>query len=310
MIGLVGCLTVGCVVTPCLTQDELVPPPHVRIEKPNAIYLNKISPLYRQFKISPSPILAQKIVTALERLLLDNPTARFVFATNPTGGEPFQPIYAVDNHGGPLSMLSALYQYQGRYDEALAIEVRKALVIMQDVQIADSFATTTSGGGGNLPRELIDVIEVAEKMLAQKRNIHPLVFVNGWCVRTRWKGNNPNDALVSLNDVAYAFHREPFITTLGDEKAQSVIRRDWRAPRFSLSLKDRTLVFQANLKKALVDGKEVALSRQVERAPFDLYVPLGDLLKSLGGTVRPPQKDELKDFQKYFPVSLLVVDLK
>jgi hypothetical protein len=48
----------------------------------------------------------------------------------------------------------------------------------------------------------------------------------------------------------------------------------------------------------------------VERTPYDLYVPLGDLLKSLGGTVRPPHKEELKDFQKHFPVSLLVVDLK
>jgi hypothetical protein len=34
------------------------------------------------------------------------------------------------------------------------------------------------------------------------------------------------------------------------------------------------------------------------------------LLKSLGGAVRPPQKDELTDFQKHFPGSLLVVDLK
>lgn len=36
----------------------------------------------------------------------------------------------------------------------------------------------------------------------------------------------------------------------------------------------------------------------------------GHLLESLNGTVRPPQKEELKDFPKHLPVPLLVGDVK
>jgi hypothetical protein len=158
------------------------------------------------------------------------------------------------------------------------------------------------------PPALILTIEAVKKILAKKPNVHSPIFVHGWCVRAKWKGDNPNDALVSLNDFAYAWQRDPLAEAFNVDTPKA-LKRDWQAGRFTLSLKNKTLVFQAGLKTALVDGKEVALSDQVERAPYDLYVPLGDLLKHLGGSVRAPQKDEMKDFQKHFPVSLLVVNL-
>lgn len=127
----------------------------------------------------------------------------------------------------------------------------------------------------------------------------PLIFVNGWCVRARWKGNDPNDALISLNDLAYA---------LGGEKWRDIIQRDWKAWRFNLSIKGKTLTFTANSQKAKIESKEVSLSHRVERSFYDLYVPLGDLVKALGGTLCPPKADELSVFQRHLPVTILVMD--
>lgn len=310
-IGLIGWFVIGCAITFCIAQDELVPPPEVRIEKPNAIYGRQFFHLYREFKASPSPALCQKLIVALERLLLEEPSGRFALAPRFLESVAKR-IYDLDSSGGPLGTLSELYQYQGRYDEALALEVQKSLVMHEDGlrMVLAGLHVNPDPMRADPPPALILTIEAAKKILAKKPNVHSPIFIHGWCVRVKWKGDNPNDALVSLNDVAYAFDRDPVADVFGAKPLPSGLKRDWQAGRFTLSLKNTTLVFQAGLKKALVDGKEVALRRQVERAPYDLYVPLGDLLKSLGGAVRPPQKDELKDFQKHFPVSLLVVDLK
>lgn len=76
----------------------------------------------------------------------------------------------------------------------------------------------------------------------------------------------------------------------------------------SYSLQDKTLTFSAGSPKGVVSGKEVQLRHPVERSFYDLYVPLGDLVRLVGGSLRPPKPGELEVFRRHLPVSLLVIE--
>jgi hypothetical protein len=39
-------------------------------------------------------------------------------------------------------------------------------------------------------------------------------------------------------------------------------------------------------------------------------VPLGDLVRLVGGSLRPPKPGELEVFRRHLPVSLLVIELQ
>jgi hypothetical protein len=114
-------------------------------------------------------------------------------------------------------------------------------------------------------------------------------------------GENPEDALVSLNDFAYA---------LFGERWRERVHHDWKTWRFTLSLQDKTLSFSAGSPKGVVSGKEVQLRHPAKRSFYDLYVPLGDLVRLVGGSLRPPKPGELEVFRRHLPVSLLVIELQ
>jgi hypothetical protein len=291
LLAVLWCLAIG---EEPMDELESMPPPEVRIEKPNAIYGHSFFRAYRKFKASPSQRLCEQLIKALERLLLEEPGGRF--AREPLFGAP---MYLFDNSGGPLGTLSELYQFQGRYNEAVAVEVQKALVMYHDAVLADSFAPVFPGP--NLLNDLRSAIDFIKRTLERGIQVKPLVFVRGWPIRARWKGNSPDDALISLNDLAYA---------LGHDQWRDIIHHDWKAWRFTLSLQDKTLSFSAGSPKGVVSGKEVQLRHPVERSFYDLYVPLGDLVRLVGGSLRPPKPGELEVFRRHLPVSLLVIELQ
>lgn len=277
-----------------ITPDEATPP--------NYWYGHKIGPIYRQFKKNPSPLLCNRLIEALETLLAKFPDGRFAappyLVEKRLGVKSF---YMIDDAGGPLGMLSKLYQYQGKCEEALTIEIRKALVMMEDdAMMLASGLNPFPYPFGDSPNSLRPTIEFTRQVLAKKPQIHPLIFVNGWCVRTKWKGSKTENVLISLNDFAY---------TIGRERWGEILRRDWKAWRFTISVKGKTISFSAGSRQVTVNGKETIFSRSAERYFYDLYVPLRDLVKVLGGTVRSPKADELTVLQRHLPVPSLVVDL-
>lgn len=290
LLAVLWCLAIG---EEPMDDLESMPPPEVRIEKPNAIYGHSFFRAYRKFKAIPSQRLCEQLIKALERLLLEEPGGRFA-------REPLfrAPMYLFDNWGGPLGILSELYQFQGRYDEAITVEVQRALVMYHDAVLADSFAPVFPGP--NLLNYLPSATHFIKRTLGRGIQVKPIIFIRGWPVRARWKGDELEDALVSLNDVAYA---------LGGENWRDIIQHDWKNWRFTLSAKGKTVTFTFGSQKAFVAGKEALLRHKVERSYYDLYVPLIDFVKLIGGNIRPPKPDELQPLQRHLPVQIWVVDL-
>ena len=275
---------------------ESLPPPEVRIERPNAIYGHSFFHLYRKFKAAPSHDLCERLIKALERLLLEEPGGRFAPMPD-LGGR----MYLLDDSGGPLGTLSELYQFQGRYDEAVVVEIQRSLIMHHDAVLLDSVGRVFPSPYGDPPYRLRSSIDFVKQTLRKGIRVKPIIFVCGWPIRARWKGNEPEDAFVSLNDVAYA---------LGGEKWRDVIHHDWKNWRFTLSLQGKTLSFSAGSQKGVISGKEVQLRHPVKRSFYNLYVPLGDLMRLVGGSLRPPKPDELEVFQRHLPVSLSVIELQ
>ena len=289
------------IVASAMQGEELVPPVTLKPSHPNYWYGHKIWPIYRQFKETKSLALCNRLIDALETLLANFPDARFVPPPYLVRAKSF---YMLDDAGGPLGMLAELYHFQGRYEEALIFQLRKSLVMMEDI------AMMIASGLGIFPNslksdppfifELKPSIEYAQQLLSQKVKVHPVLFACGWPLRVKWKGNNPNDALVSLNDIAYA---------LGKGNWQDILQRDYKSWRFTLSVKGKTITFTDKSQKAVIEGKEATLRYPVERSYYDLYVPLIDLVKLIGGNLRPPKPDELQPLRRYLPVQIWVVDL-
>jgi hypothetical protein len=154
---------------------------------------------------------------------------------------------------------------------------------------------------GDPPAAIVWLAKNIQEMQGKGARFSPLIFLHGWCLRVRWGGENPEDALVSLNDFAYA---------LFGERWRERVHHDWKTWRFTLSLQDKTLSFSAGSPKGVVSGKEVQLRHPVKRSFYNLYVPLGDLVRLVGGSLRPPKPGELEVFRRHLPVSLLVIELQ
>lgn len=298
-------LSLGQVNTqPAKTPQIILPPPGrpLSVKEATKLYQSVVmfaSICYNQ-GLSPHP-LPEAYIRCLERILLDFPDERFVFVPKGLG------MRERVEYGGCRAALAVSYQAQGKWDEALSLEVQDLLIgWIENIEKKSGFLygfpafPFPDPFRGDPPAAVLNLAKHIEEMQEKGAQFSPLIFVHGWCLRARWKGKDPKDALISLNDFAYA---------LGREKWREIIQRDWKGWRFTLSVKGKTVSFTAESKKADIDGKEVTLTHQVERSFYDLYVPLGDLLKALGGVIRSPKADELAVFQRHLPVSLLVVDL-
>lgn len=250
--------------------------------------------------VPPYP-LPEIYVRLHERILLDFPDEKFVFVPEGLG------MKERVEYGACRAALAVSYSLQGKWSEAIALMAQNLLIRWIENQerktgllygfpafpFPDPFEDDP-------PAAVLGLAKNIEEIQKKGARFSPLIFVHGWTVRARWKDKNPDDALVSLNDIAYG---------LGQDRWRDFIQHDWKNFRFTLSVKGTTVTFFAESRKALVSGKGVSLRHKVERSYYDLYVPLGDLVKMLGGTVRPPKPDELQVFQRHLPMPILVVDL-
>ncbi|MER3501854.1 MAG: hypothetical protein IMHGJWDQ_001698 [Candidatus Fervidibacter sp.] len=279
-----------------------IPPPE------NQLSMDEAKDLYHSFELfvshypqrDPLP-LPIAYVRLLERILLDFPDERFLFRPRGLG------LPARVERGYARAWLAASYQAQGKWDETLALRVQDFFIrwiesIEKKSGLLYGFPAFPSLDPfrGDPPAAVLHLAKRIKEMQEKDTWFSPLIFVRGWCLRARWKGKELKDALIPLNDFAYA---------LGGEKWRDIISHDWKAWCFTISVKGKTVSFQAGSKKAKVNGKEVTLTHPAERSFYDLYVPLVDLVRALGGVIRPPKADELVVFQRHLPVSLLVVDL-
>lgn len=251
--------------------------------------------------LSPYP-LPEAYIRLLERILLDFPDEKFVFIPKGLG------LKERVEYGSCRAAIAASYWAQGKWSEALALEVQDLLIRwIENLEFKagfiygfPAFPFPNPFREENPPPAVLQLANRIKGMQDKGAQLSPVIFVGGWPLRARWKGDDPTNALVSLNDIAFA---------LGKEKWREIIQRDWKEWRFTLSVKNKTITFKAGSKEAVVSGKKISLRHKVERSFYDLYVPLGDLVKALGGNVRPPKADELNIFQNHLPVPLLVLDL-
>ena len=299
------CLALTIVVTFgwCANQkDVLVPPPdrQLSVEEAKRLYNSFVSFLGRYPYGVPLP-LPREWIEVLERLLMDFPDERFYYIPRGLGlPERVERAYV-------RSWLSASYRAEGKVYESVVLDIQDFLIGWIDYEMMKSGLLYGYPSfpypdpfRGDPPTAVLRLAEHIKNIQVKGVQLSPVVFANSWPLRVRWKGNDINDALISLNDLAYG---------LGKERWREILQRDYKAWRFVLSVKGKTITFTKGGRKAVIEGKEVILRYPVERSFYDLYVPLDDLVKVLGGTVRPPKPDELVVFQRYLPVSLLVVDL-
>lgn len=265
---------------------DFLPPPDQRIEFPNEIYGRKSLALKREFDEKRSPAACEALIVILERLLVEDPASRF-WRAGPipvpvAGGR----ACGLDNWGGPLGLLSNLYAFQGKCYEASVMAVRRILVSAEDLarfgaKASEPFRTwlfVDEASSSELFRQL------DQEAIRKGAKLHPLLFLNGWAMRARWKGKEVQQALVSLTDVAYA---------LGRDHWRELLQQDWKAWVFTLTFKGRTYRFQGGSKKATAQGRALQLSRAVERSFYDLYVPVFDLARFLAATFRDPRDSDL-----------------
>ncbi len=288
----------------CIEEPLIqVPPPEKRLS------MDEAKELYHSFELFLSRY-PQKVrlplpaiyIRCLERILLDFPDERFLFRPRGLG------LPAVVERGYARSWLAASYKAQGKWDEFLALTIQD--FVIRWLENLEAKAGLKYGFPvfpfpdpfrGDPPAAIVQLARNIKEMQEKGAQFSPLIFLNGWCLRARWKGNDPEDALVSLNDFAYA---------LFGERWREKLHHDWQTWRFTLSIQDKTISFSAGSQKAIVSGKEVKLRHPVERSFYDLYVPLGDLVKVVGGSIRSPKPEELQIFRHHLPVPLLVIELQ
>ncbi len=306
MLGIMLTLTFGQktkVTGPSANSSIEVPLPERRlsIREAMALYFQIIEEWVKYLDPANPRVLKSPMpgpyVCALERILLDFPDGRVILMEG--FGLP-KPLTL--QRAGIREGLSACYFAEGKWDEALALAVQGLLLDWDNYFLLKlhNIHPFPDPFRGDPPAAVLDFVKRIKEMQRKGARFSPLIFVRGWCLRARWKGDDPKDALVSLNDFAYA---------LGYDQWREIIQRDWKEWRFTFSIKGKTISFTAGSKKANINGKEFILTHQIERSFYDLYVPLGDLVKALDGTIRSPKADELPVLQHHLPVPLLVVDL-
>lgn len=282
-------------------QEVWVPPPDKQLSMDEARQLyNSFILFLDRYPKGPSLPLPTVWIKVLERLLSDFPDERFLHTKGLGLPERVE-------RAKVRFWLATSYLAEGKVYEGVVLRVQDLLLDWAEYEMKKSgflygfpMSPFPDPFRGDPPRAVVDLAKYVEELLKKSPPTPPLIFVRGWCVRARWEGEDSHDALVSLNELAYALNQENW---------RKIIERDWKAWRFTVKLKDKTLTFTADSLKASVSGEEIQLRRKVERFHYDLYVPLGDLVKAVGGKVRPPEADELTVFQKHFPVPILVVDL-
>lgn len=278
-----------------------IPPPEKKLSMGAAKDLYHSFELFISRYLQKMPLpLPDDWVRCLERILLDFPDERFLHRPKGLGlPERIERAYV-------RSWLAASYKAEGRWDEALSLWMQDFFIgwienLEKKVGLLYGFPAFPFPDPFRDPEKAIESFaNFVRKMQKEGGRFPPLIFVRGWPIRARWKGNSLDDALISLNDFAYA---------LGGENWRDVIQHDWKNWRFTLSVKGKTVTFAFGSQKALVAGKESLLRHKVERSYYDLYVPLIDLVKLIGGNLRPPKPDELQPLRRYLPVQIWVVDL-
>lgn len=287
----------------CATETySQIPSPESRLSIHDAMNLyHSFEQFISRHRQGPPLPLPNIYVRCLERILLEFPDERFLHRPKGLG------LPERVERGYARSWLVASYMAEGKWDDALTLMVQHLFVHwVENLEMKSGLLygfpvyPYPDPFQGDPPRVVLKLAKEIKEMQEKGAKFSPLLFIRSWCLRARWKGSDPNDALVSFNDLAYA---------LGNDRWQEIIQRDWKAWRFTISVKGKTITFAAESQKAVIEGKEVTLRYPVERSFYDLYVPLSDLVKILGGTVRPPKPEELTVFQRHLPVSLLVVDL-
>jgi len=281
-----------------------LPPPDKPLSVKEATKIYQSTHMFYSIRHSqglPLYPLPEVYIQCFERILLDFPDEKFVFVPKGLG------MRERVEYGGCRAALAASHWAQGKWNEALALEVQDLFIRwVENLEMKSGLLygfplyPFPDPFRSDPPAAVLRIADIVKEKQGKGAKFSPLLFIRSWCLRARWKGSDPNDALVSFNDLAYA---------LGNDRWQEIIQRDWKAWRFTISVKGKTITFAAGSQKAVIEGKEVTLRYPVERSFYDLYVPLGDLVKALGGAVRPPKPEELTVFQRHLPVSLLVVDL-
>lgn len=278
-----------------------IPPPEERLSYDEARRLHNLFLRFLSNRSWQEIPLPEEYIRLLERLLLDFPDERYLLERGLGLGERIERGYV-------RSWLAYAYRLRGEWDEYLALSVQDLMIDWLEnlekkagLRYGIPMFTSPDPFQGDPPAAIVRLAKNIREMQGKGARFSPLIFLHGWCLRVRWKGKNPEDALVSLNDFAYA---------LFGERWRERVHHDWKTWRFTLSLQDKTLSFSAGSPKGIVSGKEVQLRHPVKRSFYDLYVPLGDLMRLVGGSLRPPKPDELEVFQRHLPVSLLVIELQ
>jgi hypothetical protein len=287
-----------------IRAEVKIPPPEKRLSYDEARRLHRLfEDFLRRHFPSEGPwqniTLPEEYIRLLERLLLDFPNERYLLERGLGLGERIERGYV-------HSWLAYAYRVRSEWDKYLALAIQDLLIGW--LENLESKAGLKYGFPafpfpdpfrGDPPAAIVWLAQNIQEAQRKGVRFSPLIFLRGWCLRVKWKGENPEDALVSLNDFAYA---------LFGERWRERVHHDWKTWRFTLSLQDKTLTFSAGSPKGVVSGKEVQLRHPVERSFYDLYVPLGDLVRLVGGSLRPPKPGELEVFRRHLPVSLLVIE--
>jgi len=276
-----------------------IPPPEERLSYDEARRLHNLFLRFLSNRSWQDIPLPEEYIRLLERLLLDFPDERYLLERGLGLGERIERGYV-------RTWLAYAYRLRGEWDEYLALSVQDFMIDWLEnlekkagLRYGIPMFTSPDPFRGDPPAAIVWLAKNIQEMQGKGARFSPLIFLHGWCLRVKWKGENPEDALVSLNDFAYA---------LFGERWRERVHHDWKTWRFTLSLQDKTLTFSAGSPKGVVSGKEVQLRHPVERSFYDLYVPLGDLVRLVGGSLRPPKPGELEVFRCYLPVLLLVIE--
>jgi hypothetical protein len=278
-----------------------IPPPEERLSYDEARRLHNLFLRFLSNRSWQDIPLPEEYIRLLERLLLDFPDERYLLERGLGLGERIERGYV-------RTWLAYAYRLRGEWDEYLALSVQDFMIDWLEnlekkagLRYGIPMFTSPDPFRGEPPAAIVWLAKNIQEMQGKGARFSPLIFLHGWCLRVRWGGENPEDALVSLNDFAYA---------LFGERWRERVHHDWKTWRFTLSLQDKTLSFSAGSPKGVVSGKEVQLRHPVKRSFYDLYVPLGDLVRLVGGSLRPPKPGELEVFRRHLPVSLLVIELQ
>jgi hypothetical protein len=185
-----------------------IPPPEERLSYDEARRLHNLFLRFLSNRSWQDIPLPEEYIRLLERLLLDFPDERYLLERGLGLGERIERRYV-------RTWLAYAYRLRGEWDEYLALSVQDFMIDWLEnlekkagLRYGIPMFTSPDPFRGDPPAAIVWLAKNIQEMQGKGARFSPLIFLHGWCLRVRWGGENPEDALVSLNDFAYALFGE------------------------------------------------------------------------------------------------------